>query len=92
MSSVRPNSTASHDEEDPPQNTSEKSAKLTEFEQVVYDFVKAHEAILTSNIPRRMRGAIPDLKNKGVIEVFKKRTSRWASKKRKFVKVRRNSS
>ena len=62
--------------------------KLTEFEKEVYDFIKGHGVILTSNMPPGMSGVIPNLKNKGVIEVFKKRTSRWASKKRKFVRIK----
>jgi hypothetical protein len=40
-------------------------------------------------MPNRMSGAIPDLEKKGVVEVFKKRTSRWASKKRKFIRIGR---
>ena len=69
-------------------------SKLTEFEKEVYDFIKGHAEILTSNIPTRMSGAIPSLKNKGVIEVFKKGTSRWTSKKRKFARIKgsRNDS
>ena len=64
------------------------SASLTEFQKEVYDFIKERGEVLTSNIPARMNGAIPSLKNKGVIEVFKKRTCRWASRKRKFVRIR----
>ena len=69
-------------------------SKLTKFEKEVHDFIKRREEVLTSNIPTRMRGAIPSLNNKGVIEVFKKSTSRWTSKKRKFVRIRgsRNGS
>jgi hypothetical protein len=44
---------------------------------------------MTTNLPTQMSGAIPNLKKKGVVDVFKKRTSRWAPKKRKFVRVRR---
>ena len=69
-------------------------SKLTEFEKEVHDFIEGRGEILTSNMPTRMSGAIPSLKNKGVIEVFKKSTSRWTSKKRKFVRIRgsRNGS
>jgi uncharacterized membrane protein len=59
-------------------------SKLTEFEKTVYDFIKGHGEILTSNIPTRISGAIPSLENKGVIEVFKKNTSSWISKKKKI--------
>jgi len=34
-----------------------------------------------------MMGAVPDLKNRGLVEVYKKLTTPWASKKRKFVRV-----
>ncbi|UCH32203.1 MAG: hypothetical protein JSV05_02095 [Candidatus Bathyarchaeota archaeon] len=76
------------DKEDAPQGVSEMVNKLTEFEKEVYDFIKGRGTILTSNMPLGMSGVIPNLKNKGVIEVFKERTSRWASKKRKFVRIK----
>ena len=63
------------------------SKELTEFEREVYEFIKKRGELLTTNMPARMMGAIPNLKNKGLVEVFKRRTSPWGSKKRKFVKV-----
>ncbi len=88
MRSLRLNTTTIDDKEDILQNNSEASDSLTEFEKEVYDFIKKRGEMLTSNIPTRMSGAIPNLKNKGAIEVFKKRTSRWAPKKRKFVRIK----
>jgi hypothetical protein len=64
------------------------SKNLTEFENKVYDFIKERGELLTSNIPPRMSGAIPNLKNKGLIEVYKKTTSRWTSKRRKFIRIK----
>ena len=64
------------------------SKELTEFEEEVYSFIKKRRKILTSNIPLRMMGAIPNLKNKDLVEVIKRRTSPWSSRKRKFVKVK----
>lgn len=64
------------------------SEGLTEFEREVYNFIKERGEILTSNIPPRMMGAVPTLKNKGLVEVYKRRTSPWGSKKRKFVKAK----
>ena len=61
---------------------------LTEFERKVYEFIKRHGEIITVNIPPRMRGAIPNLKNKGLIEVYKKRTEIRSLKKKKFVRVK----
>jgi len=63
------------------------SIELTDFEREVYEFIKKHGELLTTNIPSRMIGAIPNLKNKGLIEVHKRVTGRWTSKKRKFVKA-----
>jgi hypothetical protein len=37
-------------------------------------------------MPSQMSGAIPNLKNQGLIEVYKKSTSRWTSKKMKFIR------
>lgn len=90
MRSWRSNIATLHDEDNVLQSVSEMSDKLTEFEKEVYDFIKGHREILISNMPARMNGAIPNLKNKGLIEVYKKITSRWASKKRKFVKASRS--
>ena len=63
--------------------------ELTDFEKKVYDFIKQLKEVQTTNVPPRMRGALPSLKNKGLIEVYKKRTSLWTSikKKRTFVRV-----
>jgi hypothetical protein len=64
------------------------SKELTAFEREVYTFIKKRGEILTTNMPVRMRGAVPNLRNKGLVEVFKRRTSPWGSKKKKFVKVK----
>lgn len=66
------------------------SENLTEFEKEVYDFVKERGEMLTTSMPSRMSGAIPNLENKGVIEVYKKTTSRWSAKKRKFITIKEN--
>jgi len=63
------------------------SDRLTDFEEEVYLFIKDHGEVLISNLPHRMMGAIPNLNNKGLIEVNKKRVTPWASKKRKYVRV-----
>jgi len=62
-------------------------SKLTEFENKVLDFIKVQGEVQISNIPMRMLGTIPKLKNNGLVETFKKKTTPWASKKQKFVKV-----
>jgi hypothetical protein len=64
------------------------SKELTDFEKEVYSFIKKRGKMLTSNIPPRMIGAIPNLKNEGLVELIKRHTSPWSSKKRKFVKFK----
>ena len=63
------------------------SRKLTDFEKKVYDFIKEHDEMIISNVPKHMRGAIPNLKNAGLLKTFKKPTAQWASKKKTFVKA-----
>lgn len=92
MRSFRLNMAIIHDEGNVLQGNLEVSNNLTEFEKEVYDFIKERGEMLTSNLPMRMSGAIPNLKNKRVIEVFKKKTSRWTSRKRKFVRVKGSRS
>ena len=54
---------------------------LSEIEKETYDFIKDVGEILTKNLPnRRMPGVIPSLKNKGLVEVYKKYTSSFRRK------------
>lgn len=59
--------------------------KITEFEKKVYDFIKAQGEVQVTNIPKMMWGAIPNLKNAGLVKTSKKPTTPWASKKHTFV-------
>ncbi|UCC58012.1 MAG: hypothetical protein JSW14_06545 [Candidatus Bathyarchaeum sp.] len=63
------------------------SRKLTDFEKQVYDFIREHDEMIVSNVPKHMSGAIPNLKNAGLLKTFKKPTTQWASKKKTFVKA-----
>ena len=65
------------------------SRKLTEFEKKVYDFIKEHNEMIVSDVPKNMKGAIPNLKNAGFLETFRKPTNPWASKKQLFVKTKK---
>ena len=65
--------------------------ELTEFEKKVYEFIKEHNEMIVSNIPKNMKGAIPHLKNAELVKIFKKPTTPWASKKKTFVKVVKKS-
>jgi hypothetical protein len=62
------------------------SEDLTPFEREVYELIKKSGELLTTDVPARMRGAVPRLINKGLVEAFKRRTSPWTSKKRKFLR------
>ena len=64
------------------------SNDLTPLEREVYELIKKSGEILTTNVPSKMRGIIPNLVNKGLIEVYKRHTSQWSPKKRKFLRVR----
>jgi predicted transcriptional regulator len=63
--------------------------ELSEIEKKTFDYIKEVGEIQTTNLPdRRMWGAIPNLENLGLIEVFKKYTSYYRSRKKKFVKIK----
>lgn len=62
---------------------------LTEIEKKTYEFIKKVGEIQPKNMPaRRMVGAVTNLKNKGLVEIYRKYTNRYRRKKRKFVKVK----
>jgi hypothetical protein len=63
------------------------SIKLTEFEKKTYYYIKEQGELKVSNIPKMMWGAIPKLKNAGLVKTYKKPTTPWASKKHTFVKL-----
>jgi hypothetical protein len=63
--------------------------KLTEIEKKTLNFVKETGEVQTTNLPnKRMWGTVPALKNMGLIEVFKKYTSQFRSRKKKFLKIK----
>jgi hypothetical protein len=67
-----------------------KSKVLSEIEKTTLDFIKEVGEIQIRNLPnKRMVGAISNLKNKGLIEIFKKYTSSYKRKKKKFVRAKR---
>jgi len=62
---------------------------LTEIERKTYEFIKEAGEIQTKNMPdSRMVGAIANLKNKGLVEIYKKYTSIYRRRKKKFVKAK----
>ena len=66
--------------------------ELTRIEKQTYNYIKDVGEIQTTNLPnKRMWGTIPTLKNMGLVEVFKKYTSYFRSRKKKFVKIKENN-
>ncbi|UCF58821.1 MAG: hypothetical protein JSV15_07160 [Candidatus Bathyarchaeota archaeon] len=66
-----------------------KLKDLTEIEKKTYEFIKKVGEIQSKNMPdRRMVGAVINLKNKGLVEIYKRHTGRYRRKKKKFVKVK----
>jgi hypothetical protein len=47
----------------------------------VYDFIKRSGEVITKQIPQAKAGAIPNLVNKGLVEVVKRSLSPWNTKK-----------
>ena len=62
--------------------------ELSVIEKKTYKLIKDAGEVQTTNLPKRMWGAIPNLKNRGLVEVFKKYTSYFRSRKKKFVKIK----
>jgi hypothetical protein len=62
---------------------------LSDNEKKVYEYLKGRGEIITSKIPHEFRGTISSLKHKGLIEIYKKRTSTlWSEKKHKFLRTK----
>ena len=63
--------------------------ELSRIEKKTYNFIKDQGEIQTINIPnKRMRGAVAILKNMDLVRVFKKYTSYYRKRKKKFVKIK----
>ena len=67
-----------------------KVGDLSKIERKTYEFVKEVGEIQPKNMPEsRMVGAIANLKNKGLVEIYRKYTSLHRRKKKKFVKAKK---
>lgn len=62
--------------------------ELTTIEKEVYELIQKSGELLTTDVPANLRGAVPHLINKGLIEVYKRQTLPWTSKKRKFLRIK----
>ena len=63
------------------------SKELSPTEEEVYNLIKRSGVTLTKQIPVKKAGAIPNLINKGLVEVFKMSISSRNPKKTKFIRV-----
>ena len=62
---------------------------LTELERRTFELIRRAGEIQPKNLPdSRMMGAVSNLKAKGLVEVFKKYTSMYRRRKKKFVRVK----
>lgn len=61
---------------------------LAPSERDLYEFIRRHGEVMTSNLPPKMMGALPRLIKRGLVVIYKKPTMPWSEKKRKFVAVK----
>ncbi len=59
--------------------------ELTPVEEKVYKMIGNSE-VMCKQIPQKLSGAIPALVKKGLVEVFKQRTSPYTDKKAKYIR------
>jgi len=63
--------------------------ELSELQRKTYNYIKEAGELQTTNLPdKRMWGVIPNLVEMDLVEVFKKYTSYFKSRKKKFVKIK----
>ena len=62
--------------------------ELTPLEKEVYELIKKSGELLTTDVPPKKRGVVPHLINKGLVIIYKKPTSPWSQKKRKFLRAK----
>jgi hypothetical protein len=64
---------------------------LSRIERKTYDFIENKGEVRTRFLPdKKMIGAIANLKDMGLVEVYKRYTSRYQRKKKKFVRIKKH--
>jgi len=64
---------------------------LSAIESKTYEIIKKAGEIQLTNLPDpRMMGAVSNLKAKGMVTIFRKYTSRFHKRKKKFAKVKKS--
>jgi len=61
---------------------------LTPLEMRLYELIKKSGEVMTTNLPPKMMGALPQLAKKGLVEIYKRPTTPWTNKKKKFVRAK----
>ena len=62
---------------------------LGEIEKETYEFIRDAGEIQTRNLPnKRMTGALARLESMGLIEIYKRYTSIYRRKKKKFARIK----
>lgn len=62
---------------------------LSTIEKETYDFIKDSGEVQTRNLPgKRMIGAVASLKDKELVEIYRKYTSIYRRKNKEFVRVK----
>ena len=65
---------------------------LTALEREAYELIERSGEMMTIDVPSAMRGVIPGLVNKDLVEVVKRFTSQRKRRKRKFLRVRESDA
>jgi len=64
---------------------------LSDIEKKTYEYIQSVGEIMPRDVPdTRMVGAIASLKDKGLVEIYRKYTSISRRKKKKFVRIKQN--
>jgi len=64
---------------------------MTAIKKKTYETIREIGEIQITNLPdRRMIGAVSNLKAKGMVTIFRKYTSRFHKRKKKFAKVKKS--
>lgn len=65
------------------------SRSLSQIEKKTYDWIREKGEVRPRDLPEKsMIGAVANLKNKGLVEIFKKYTGHYRNKKKKFVRIK----
>jgi hypothetical protein len=61
---------------------------LSQVEEEAYEFIKLRGEVMTRQVPGNLSGAVPQLINKELVEIIKRKVSPFKEKKLKFVRIK----